>query len=179
MAPDPRIPEDDDALHWDGDEEPRVTLPKGWEALGPGAERVTQQAGDSAADTADDAVSPPPGAAVAAAPGGRAADGAAEAPAQLSNVALVGFGVLGGAYLLYTIGWIIGGYRLQGRAQWMVTDAMFQGSFWLTILAPLIWFVTVLLLTRGRRMWVRIVWLVAGVVLLVPWPFVMTGLVGL
>lgn len=171
MTPDPRVPEDDEALHWEGDDDPRVTLPKGWEAKGPGSERVVE-AGDTEAQMGDAAVPASP----VDADGHEHGEGA---PAQLSNTALVGFGVLGGAYLLYTIGWVLGGFRLQGRAQWMVTDAMFQGSFWLAILAPLLWFVTVLALTRGSRTWVRILWLVGGVVLLVPWPFVMTGVVGL
>ena len=42
--------------------------------------------------------------------------------------ALVGLGVLGGVYALYAIGWLIGGLRLQGRAQYLVFDVMYQGS---------------------------------------------------
>jgi hypothetical protein len=33
-------------------------------------------------------------------------------------------------------------------------------------------------LSRTAKAWVRLVWLVAGLVLLVPWPFVMVGAVG-
>jgi hypothetical protein len=86
--------------------------------------------------------------------------------------------VLGGVYALYAIGWLIGGLRLQGRAQYLVFDVMYQGSLWLAVLAPPLWFATTFLLTRGRRAWVRFAWLAAGVVLLLPWPFVMIGAVG-
>jgi hypothetical protein len=41
-----------------------------------------------------------------------------------------------------------------------------------------VWFATELVVTRGRRLWVRFAWLVAGVVLLVPWPFIMVGVIG-
>ncbi|HCM50548.1 MAG TPA: DNA polymerase III subunit gamma/tau, partial [Microbacterium sp.] len=44
---------------------------------------------------------------------------------------------------------------------------------WLAVLTPLIWFVTVLLLTRGGRSWVRILLLVLGALLVLPWPFIM------
>ena len=40
---------------------------------------------------------------------------------------------------------------------------MYQGSLWLAVLAPLLWFATVFLLTRRSQPWVRFVWLVAGV----------------
>ena len=33
-------------------------------------------------------------------------------------------------------------------------------------------------LTRASKSWVRIVWLLAGLVVLVPWPFIMVGAVG-
>ena len=91
---------------------------------------------------------------------------------------LIALGVFGGVYLLYAIGWLIGGLRLQGQAAYLVADVMFQGSLWLAVLAPVLWFATVMLLARAARGWVRIVWLAAGVVLLLPWPFVLIGAVG-
>ena len=101
-----------------------------------------------------------------------------EAPAALGTAALVSIGVLGGVYLLYAVGWLIGGLRLQGRYQVLVTDSMYQGALWLATAAPLIWFTTTIFATRASRGWVRWVWLIAGVVLLVPWPFLMMGAVG-
>ena len=96
----------------------------------------------------------------------------------MSSATLITIGVLGGFAALYTVGWIVGGFRLQGSADYLVADVMFQGSFWLAVLAPALWFGTVFLLTRASATWVRIVWLVAGALLLVPWPFIMIGAVG-
>ena len=53
--------------------------------------------------------------------------------------------------MLYAVGWIIGGLRLQGRAQYLVTDVMYQGSLWLAVLAPVLWFATMFLLTCAPR----------------------------
>lgn len=163
---------DDDALSWDGDDdptldvgatrdvepddvepepEPATELPEGFTAVGKGSETV-------------DAAPRP-----AAAPQERR---------SMGNAELIGVGILGGVYALFAVGWIIGGLRLQGWRPFLVTDAMYQGSLWLAVLAPVLWFATVFLLTRTSRAWVRFVWLAAGVVLLVPWPFVLIGAVG-
>lgn len=174
---------DDDALTWDGDDDPTldhgsgaegesdapaaapaatVGLPEGFTAVGKGSE-ILEVAGAPAEASADPDAT---------------ADAAVAERAPMGNGALIAFGVLGGVYALYAIGWLIGGLRLQGRAQYLVLDVMFQGSLWLAVLAPLLWFATTFLLTRGSRAWVRFVWLAAGVVLLLPWPFVMIGAVG-
>ncbi|WP_249186324.1 hypothetical protein [Microbacterium paraoxydans] len=101
-----------------------------------------------------------------------------DAPAGLSNAMLLLVGVVGGIYLLYSIGWIVGGLRLQPLASFLVADAMFLPWFVLAIAAPALWFLATWVLTRGRAAWVRVVLLLAGVVLLVPWPFVTVGVVG-
>ena len=158
---------DDDALAWDGDDDPtldvgpavsepsreRKTLPEGYTAVGKGSDDVGRVHADSSVTM----------------PGDRQ---------PMGSAALLTLGILGGVYLLYAIGWIVGGLRLQGRAAYLVTDIMYQGSFWLAVLAPLLWFGTVFLLTIRSRPWVRFVWLIAGVALLLPWPFVLIGAVG-
>lgn len=164
---------DDDALSWDGDDDPTLdlgadrepegevtaALPEGYTAVGRGSDTVA-----AAPANASD--------------GSLGTDGTTAGRTPMGNGALVGLGVLGGVYALYAIGWLIGGLRLQGRAQYLVFDVMYQGSLWLAVLAPPLWFATTFLLTRGRRAWVRFAWLAAGVVLLLPWPFVMIGAVG-
>lgn len=177
---------DDDALSW-GDDDPTLdvgaptgdvaaasdpppaadppgaadtaALPDGYTAVGKGSESVGTPADPQ---TPDDA----------------AVAGEDEDQPAMGNAELISLGVLGGFSLLYAVGWIIGGLRLQGTAEFLVAPLAYQVSLWLAVLAPLVWFGTVLLVTRGSRGWVRFTWLVAGVVLLLPWPFIMVGAIG-
>lgn len=159
---------DDDALTWGGDDDPTLlqgspdqaadsssapALPDGYTAVGRGSERVGRITAD--------------GTVVAA----------SEAP-PMGNAMLIGLGIVGGVYALFTIGWIIGGLRLQGVAVFLISPVAYLPAFWLAVAAPAIWFATALALTRRSASWVRLVWLIAGAILLVPWPFVMTGSVG-
>ncbi|WP_106814185.1 DNA polymerase III subunit gamma/tau [Microbacterium timonense] len=178
---------DDDALTWDGDDDPTLDLrssgasddrpsPEG--APDPVAEPVDLPAGFTAVGRGSEGLN----AAEAGASASEAETTERDVPAPqrppLGNGALVALGVLGGVYALYAIGWLIGGLRLQGRAQYLVLDVMYQGSLWLAVLAPVLWFVSAFVLTRRSRPWVRFAWLAAGVVVLLPWPFVMIGAVG-
>jgi hypothetical protein len=99
---------------------------------------------------------------------------AERASAQLSSAALIGLGVLGGVYLLYTIGWIVFFSRYE-----MSIDLSF-GVFSdliarvLAVAASPLWFVATLLLTQRRQRY-RFLWLVIGVLVLIPWPFLIGG----
>ncbi|MFD4957237.1 DNA polymerase III subunit gamma/tau [Microbacterium sp. NPDC058389] len=168
---------DDDALSWDGDDDP--TLDVGTSA---DPDDTPPDPADADVDAAAGAELPDGFTAVGK---GSETVGAAAAPdmaradrGPMGNGELIGVGVLGGVYALFAIGWIIGGLRLQDWRPFLVSDAMYQGSLWLAVLAPVLWFATVFLLTRASRAWVRFAWLAAGVVLLVPWPFVLIGAVG-
>ena len=154
----------DDALAWEGDDDPTLAanpaaatpLPEGYRAVGRGSDRVGRSAdADPAGDRPliDDA-EPTPG---------------------MSNAALVGVGVFAGVYLLLSLGWLLGAGRLQLLAQLFLDPVAFQVTMWMAVLAPPIWFATVFLLTRSSRTWVRLTLLAAGAVLLVPWPFVLAG----
>lgn len=158
-------PDADDALSWEGDEDlatksapqpPSPALPEGWNALGKDSETV----------------------------GRLDEDGEIIAPASedehrgLSTPMLLFVGIIGGVYLLYTVGWIIGGVTLQGSALFLVSSVMYQVAVWAAVLAPALWFAAVWMLTRRSAGWIRVLALLVGVALLVPWPFVMTGAVG-
>ena len=163
----------DDALSWEGDDDPTldVRTAPATAAAEPAAEAAPPALPDGFTAVGKNS----------ATVGRRHADGTVTMPGErepMGNTALIGFGILGGVYLLYIVGWIFGGLRLQGQARYLVTDVMFQGSLWLAILAPALWFATTLLLTRRARPWLRIVWLVAGAVLLIPWPFILVGVIG-
>ena len=171
---------DDDALRWDGDDDPTLdvgaasetpesvpepapaapepepepaALPDGFTAVGKGAERVGHIEEDG----------------TVVMPGDRT---------PMGNAALVTLGILGGVYLIHTIGWIVAGERLRVVARLLVSDWAYLPCFWAAFLAPVLWFTACFVATLDSATWVRLAWLAAGIVLLVPWPFVMVGAVG-
>ncbi|UIN31963.1 DNA polymerase III subunit gamma/tau [Microbacterium binotii] len=157
------VSRDDDALSWDGDDDPTLApqVAPRRAASAPEVESETTGAKRLEAETK-------------AAPASVSDDDDAE-PAPMSNVALVTLGVFGGIYLLLAVGWFIGGSRLQFVAQLFINPAAHTAAWILAIAAPAVWFATTMVLTRSRPMWLRIVALVVGAVVLLPWPFLMTG----
>lgn len=172
---------DDDALTWDGDDDPTLdigaadaaqpadssdeaaTLPEGWSAVGKGSETVAAEADADSDSDARVATS----------------DGGGEPEHEpIGNAELISLGVLGGFSVLYAVGWLIGGLRLQGTAQFLVAPVAYQVSLWLAVVAPLVWFGSVYLLTTDSKKWVRFLWLIGGVLFLIPWPFIMVGAIG-
>ena len=177
----------DDALSWDGDDADRptptapspaerkpvaradATLPEGWNAVGKGSGAV----GRPVPEKSDDAAA----VGVDAADTDRDDADDTETPG-LSTAMLLILGVVGGIYLLYSVGWVVGGLRLKPLANLIVADAMYVPWFVLAVAAPALWFLAVWVLTRAKASWIRIGLLLLGVVLLVPWPFVTVGVVG-
>lgn len=164
---------EDEAFSWEGDDDPTlrvdsarepddesdqpdqepVALPVGFTAVGRGADDVGRVEPDGTVVMAGD-------------------------PKPVGSAALVAIGILGGVYLLFTLGWILGGMRLEGTAQFLVSAGAYLVAVVLAALAAPVWFATTYLLTRSSRTWVRITWLIIGALLLIPWPFIMTGTVG-
>lgn len=182
---------DDDALSWGGDDDPTLDVGRTATPAPTGSAEPTERADERGAAGGTDAPPALPDGFTAVGRGsaevgrievGRIeVDGAVtEAPAdpQLSNAMLVTLGILGGIFLLFTIGWIIGGLRLQGTAQFLVSPLGYSVAFWLAVAAPAVWLLTVFLLTRASKAWVRLVWLIGGLALLVPWPFILVGAIG-
>ena len=91
----------------------------------------------------------------------------------MSSALLVTLGIFGGIFLLFTVGWIIGAQRSTVPATGPFFAFMYRLGQILAIAAPAAWFVGVLVLARERRAGVRILWLLLGVVLLAPWPFIL------
>ncbi|GAB3599686.1 hypothetical protein [Microbacterium tumbae] len=149
----------EDALSGEGDDDrvdAKPALPRGWNAVGKGSEEVARIEDDGTVSAPD----------------------AAAQPGQISTTMLVLLGVFGGVYLLYSVGWVIGGLNLKPLANLIVSDAMYLPWQILAIVAPALWMLTVWILTRRSAAWLRVLLLLVGAVLLVPWPFVMTGAIG-
>lgn len=100
---------------------------------------------------------------------------AQESPGQLPNIALVFLGVMGGISLLYAWIWLSWAqYYATSNAQaagsaGSLGSALQQFVFWLSPLAPLLWFTAAVLLNRGRlgRM---VLWVLIGAVITFPLP---------
>jgi len=146
--------DDDDALTWAGGrdpshyETPEVKPPK----LAKSARTAVQPASEAAAPTAD-------------------VDEDDDLRPATSGVVLVSLGILGGIYLLYTIGWFISWRRIVYIDPDALELAAFRVQQVLAILAPPLWFVVTLFFTRDRKPAIRLLWLVVGALLLVPWSF--------
>jgi hypothetical protein len=174
---------DDDALNWAGDDDPTLAsggadrvapeptgLPEGWTIPHQGVSAVHP------ADTVppDDSVHP---AAIDTADASTADASTADADTSdagdpaLSSVALVGMGIVAGMYLLYSVGWFIGVARLEQTIGDPVAEFMFTLGAWLAVAAPIVWFGVTYWLTTSRPR-ARLAWLLTGVVVLVPFPFI-------
>ncbi|MBT2503144.1 hypothetical protein [Curtobacterium sp. ISL-83] len=88
--------------------------------------------------------------------------------------ALVGFGVFGGVYLLYTVAWLLTASTAYVANVDTVLSVFVDVLRFLSILAPAMWFAVVLWAARGRRTRTRLLWMLLGAVALFPWPFLMT-----
>lgn len=159
---------DDDALSWAGEND--ATLRAGSVPASATPPEPAEPA----------ALEPPEGWSVAGpTPTGRAAQTqatgvpAAESAARQasSSVMLIGMGILAGIYLLYTVGWFIGVARVGNPLADPVGGFMFSFGAWLSVAAPLVWFAATYWLSAHRPR-ARILWLVLGVVVLAPFPFI-------
>lgn len=161
---------DDDALSWAGDDD--ATLAPGWKRVGGVA---AAGAGDGAVSTSEPGAAATGASAVEGAEAGPAgatvAAGDFSEPRQLGSIELVALGVLGGVYLLYTVGWLLTVIRTSLPGQSVVGDAMYGFGLWMSVLAPALWFSLVAALVKRPAL--RLVWLAVGAIVLVPLPFVL------
>lgn len=150
------------------------TLASGWTVSGqpePDSQAPASVAGAAAPDSAPDS----------APAQGPTADDQAPSRKEISNIALVLYGVFGGMYLLYTAGWfLIAQYfasanDVAASSSGIVGGVMQTAIYWAAALAPAGWFAVVFLLSRGKKPWFLPVWLMIGLVVLLPLPLFTTG----
>ena len=140
---------EDDALSWAGDEDRLTTgSPASAKREAGGASSVKRSTSSTEADATP------------------------ELPAGLSSVALIGFGIFAGIYLLFSVAWLITALRNPTQIADALGNAMFQFGLWLSVAAPAIWFGAVLYLGKDSKVSSRLLWLLVGVLVLIPWPYV-------
>jgi hypothetical protein len=171
-----RDPEDD-ALRWEGDDDP--TLAPGWKVVGKpvpldGASYATDAATSGTSPVPDDAASAEGAPSDEREPDTGEETVEAEEAAQPGSAELVLIGMLGGVYLVYSVGWLFWATSPAPELADPVAQFMFGLGRWFAVLAPALWFGAVLWLAAGRRR-ARLIWLLAGAVLLVPFPFLLRG----
>ena len=104
---------------------------------------------------------------------GASTSSASGAPTTTSSFLLVTYGIVAGIFLLYAIGW----FTKVRRSSYI--DPSVLGAFMsllgevLAVASAPVWFGAVFLLTRDSKPLVRLLWLLLGLVLLVPIPFVL------
>ena len=96
----------------------------------------------------------------------------AELSEGLSSAALIGFGIFAGVYLLYSVAWLITALRNPTQIADALGNAMFQLGLWLSVAAPGIWFGAVLYLGKDKKVSTRLLFLLLGAAILIPWPYV-------
>lgn len=95
-------------------------------------------------------------------------DAADTDPRPTSSILILAYGIIAGVYALYTVGWATTVLGATGTMSSLLAEVMFQFGEFLAIAAAPLWFASVLYLTRGRRPMLRLLWLLAGLVLLIP-----------
>lgn len=103
-----------------------------------------------------------------------ATETAAAKPATGSFL-LVSYGILGGAYLLYTVGWVIGIRQVVFVEVDTLSRALSIGSQVLAAASPAIWFGASFVLSRRAKPIVRLLLLLAGLAATIPLPFILLG----
>lgn len=98
---------------------------------------------------------------------------ATEPARSMPAMLLVTYGVVAGIFLIYTVGWIITVSRSGAASSELLVEAMAQLGEFLAILSPALWFGVVFVLTRHAKPLVRLLLLLLGLIVVIPWPFVL------
>jgi hypothetical protein len=148
--------DDEEALTWAGGRDPsHYETPEAKPAKPPRPSRGAKPAVTGADGDPDD---------------GGPDDAADDRPAT-SAVVLICLGILVGIYALYTLGWFASWQRLLYADPDELEFQAFHVQQVLAILAAPLWFGAAIYFTRGRRPATRLLWLVIGALVLIPWSF--------
>jgi formate/nitrite transporter FocA (FNT family) len=95
-----------------------------------------------------------------------------ERPGWQDSAALLTTGVLAGVYLLFTAAWVITALRNPIAIADPLGSFMFTLGLWLAAVAGPLTFTAIVVWRRGRGVGLRLLWLVIGALVLIPWPYV-------
>ena len=95
-------------------------------------------------------------------------------PHQTGSALLVAYGVFAGAYVLFIAGWLVSVTNTDVPVVDILPTVMYRLGQVLAVVSPLLWFGGVLVLTRRVRS--RVLWLLLGLVVVAPWPFILGGI---
>jgi hypothetical protein len=99
----------------------------------------------------------------------------AAAKTGTSSFLLVSYGILAGAYLLYTVGWVIGIRQVVFVEVDTLSRILSPVAQLLAIASPALWFGGAFVLTRAAKPLYRLLLLLAGLVATIPLPFILLG----
>ncbi|AMM21302.1 hypothetical protein AX769_15660 [Frondihabitans sp. PAMC 28766] len=105
------------------------------------------------------------------------ADGEDDEPPEgvMSSGALVAHGVFAAVLLLYTVAWLVSVTRATAPSLAGVALLLWHVGQVLAVAAPAAWFVATVALTPLRPGRKRYLWLLVGVLVLIPWQFIVGG----
>ena len=141
---------DDEALRWAGDEDRGRMAPRLREPVPAEADPANEEPEGDPEDDEDDEPDRP--------------------PLTAGRRAL--FAVFGVLYLALVIAWVLGVQTTSAGTTDLFTQVSWQFGEFLAMIGPVVWFAAVLTLTRASRARVSAAWLVAGIVVFAPLPFV-------
>lgn len=102
----------------------------------------------------------------------RATGGAPDGPQVMGSGALVAHGVLGGAFLLSAVGWLVSAWRFAYVFEAPAMTLLWRLGVGLAVLAPVLWFTATIVLVPAVRVRRRLLVMALGVLVVAPWPFV-------
>jgi hypothetical protein len=172
--------QDDDALTWAGDPDRETTnitwsAPKAAKAS---SSRRLSKPRDAASATSDRGLSRPRSGRIETAVSKRKNDGfdtptaSATQPARVANVELIVTAAFAAVYLLVTVAWLIVALRNPLAIADPLGNAMFTLGLWAAVAAGPLVCGGIIVMAKRLSLPKRIVLFVVGILVLIPWPYV-------
>lgn len=97
--------------------------------------------------------------------------------AEVSSIALIGYGALIGAFAVFSLSWLSIAWPYFGNAPQPLLDPVDRAQLALGVAAPVLWLVFGAVSVRGRRWPWQLAWALVGLIVLAPWPLAINQLI--